>query len=552
MKRADDVFCLHLVWFKWDLELLESTSKDASSIDFSLVIVPPDGTTAPPLRKSRLDLSLKRVFEKIPTVQPPPAVESAPPAVSSPPELPRLERVQALYASVKDRLPGLCLSPFMLDMLGYNHRSADVFVYGEGGVGIINEQVQYISSDTFTGRREVAASRLVVVEEGEEAEEAEEAGPADGALAVCAVDCEMCETSAGSELTRGSVVSPTHGVLLDTLVKPLLPVISYNTAFSGITKELLAGVTTTIHDVHSALRGLISADTILVGHSLDNDLNALKLHHARVIDTAALFPQLKGLPMKQSLKRLAEEVLHISIRADESATGHDSVEDAYIALELVLHRAAGAVPSPELTLPCYGQLLKASILDGILDGDNGAGMRCCVFGCGVLRDSPDWERASLGYRPEADICSALDFCAKKAHLSGYKSVSHSDCYTALDDAVRELKTPFAGRRFVWVDMPFVDTSRDIGEGVRRTGAGGWVSLASIDDCLREVYAAIAPRTLMVVVTQGDVVALKALVVRKQLNKWDPSRVAWDDKDEQLLIQAAAQCLSGCMFLKRKL
>jgi hypothetical protein len=38
-------------------------------------------------------------------------------------------------------------------------------------------------------------------------------------LEVCALDCEMCTTAAGLELTRLTVLSPVHGVVYDTLVR---------------------------------------------------------------------------------------------------------------------------------------------------------------------------------------------------------------------------------------------------------------------------------------------------------------------------------------------
>ena len=58
-------------------------------------------------------------------------------------------------------------------------------------------------------------------------------------------------------------------------------------------------------DAHRALARLIGPDTYVVGHSLEGDLKALRLTHARCIDTAALYPHEKGLPFKQSLKTLA-------------------------------------------------------------------------------------------------------------------------------------------------------------------------------------------------------------------------------------------------------
>jgi len=40
-------------------------------------------------------------------------------------------------------------------------------------------------------------------------------------LSVCAIDCEMCSTASGLELTRVTVVCPLKGVVLDTLVSAL-------------------------------------------------------------------------------------------------------------------------------------------------------------------------------------------------------------------------------------------------------------------------------------------------------------------------------------------
>lgn len=44
--------------------------------------------------------------------------------------------------------------------------------------------------------------------------------------------------------------------------------------------------------------------TILIGHSLDSDLKALKLIHETVVDTSVLYPHKMGLPKKKALKTL--------------------------------------------------------------------------------------------------------------------------------------------------------------------------------------------------------------------------------------------------------
>lgn len=50
---------------------------------------------------------------------------------------------------------------------------------------------------------------------------------------------------------------------------------------SGITEESLRNITTSIRDVQAIMLNLFSADTILIGHSLENDLIALKVSCAK-------------------------------------------------------------------------------------------------------------------------------------------------------------------------------------------------------------------------------------------------------------------------------
>ena len=144
------------------------------------------------------------------------------------------------------------------------------------------------------------------------------------------IDCEMCKTKNGAELTRVTVIDSHYNVVYDELVKPEEPIIDYLTQYSGISKELLDPVTTTLSDVQNHLKSFISKDSIIVGHSLENDLHALKVSHFRVIDTAICFPHPNGPPSKHSLKGLVRTHLNRVIQTG----AHDSSEDAISALQL--------------------------------------------------------------------------------------------------------------------------------------------------------------------------------------------------------------------------
>lgn len=177
-------------------------------------------------------------------------------------------------------------------------------------------------------------THVASLEDGEVPDAEIEKGSVTAGRHIISVDCEMCKAENDQlVLTRISLLNWDGSVAMDKLVKPDLPIKDYLTQWSGITPAMLENVTTTLSDIQKELLELITPRTILVGHSLNSDLNAMKLTHPFIIDTGILFPHPRGPPYKQSLKWLAQKYLHREVQ--KGASGHDSVEDSKTCLDLV-------------------------------------------------------------------------------------------------------------------------------------------------------------------------------------------------------------------------
>ena len=156
----------------------------------------------------------------------------------------------------------------------------------------------------------------------------------DDTVSLLALDCEFCDTASGRALTRISLVNRELECVYDSFVVPEEEITDYKTQYSGITQQKLAGVDTCIEDVYSKLKNIITDKTIIVGHSLENDFQVLKICISHVIDTSFLFTPASTPTFKPSLKFLAKEVLKRDIQT--SSCGHDSIEDAKVCMELLL------------------------------------------------------------------------------------------------------------------------------------------------------------------------------------------------------------------------
>ena len=105
------------------------------------------------------------------------------------------------------------------------------------------------------------------------------AQPSDGNYGVYGLDGEMVFTTNGLQLCKITVVGIDGRLVYETFVRPDDTIIDFNTRFSGVSaRDLKRGPVKTLKDVQNDLLGFINANTILIGHGLENDLRALKVH----------------------------------------------------------------------------------------------------------------------------------------------------------------------------------------------------------------------------------------------------------------------------------
>ena len=185
----------------------------------------------------------------------------------------------------------------------------------------------------------------------------------ESASPVC-IDGEMGYTVYGLELVRLTATSwPNGEELFDVLVRPIGEILDLNSRYSGVWPQHMAEAVP--HDsniklsnatgeerklcivsspaaARTLLFSCLSPQTPLIGHGLENDLNAARIIHPTIIDTALLFPHKAGLPYRNGLKNLMHTLLnrHIQVIVDGKMDGHDSKEDANAAGLLVRYKLA--------------------------------------------------------------------------------------------------------------------------------------------------------------------------------------------------------------------
>lgn len=420
------------------------------------------------------------------------------------------------------------------------------------------EAARRISGKTTAEDGWVDSHNIPTLASGVVEDEQIEQGSVTAGRKVLAMDCEMCITSPAGQtpqifsLTRISLVDWDGAVVLDELVKPANPITDYLTPYSGITASMLEGVTTTLADIQQKLLSIITPQTILLGHSLNSDFNALQLTHPFVIDTALLFPHPRGPPLKSSLKWLAQKYLSREIQKGHGSTGHNSVEDARACLDLVKQKCekGKAWGTSEANFESIFKRLSRSHRE-VRDKNNPSGDEEPRLGAVV-----DWGEPTRGHGAHAKVAIG---CQTDADVvSGIKHAIEGD-----EDGE---PVPTGGCDFVWARLRELEAhrgwwtrSKAVDSEALRTTTASSVTEKSLENVLKQtvkhitdIYESLPPCSALIVYSgSSDPRELQKMQAMQQkfkaeykVKKWDELSVKWTDVEEQQLRKACEAARRG--------
>ena len=111
-----------------------------------------------------------------------------------------------------------------------------------------------------------------------------------------------------------------------------MPISDCKTHIHGISEEDLKSVHFTLRHAQAVMINICSKDTIIVGHSLHNDLKALRFYHDKVIDTSYLYTVENEPNASPSIRDISEQTLGIKL-----PDIHDSVLDSRASLQAAVY-----------------------------------------------------------------------------------------------------------------------------------------------------------------------------------------------------------------------
>jgi len=374
--------------------------------------------------------------------------------------------------------------------------------------------------------------------------------------------------------------------------------------WSGITAEALEGVSTTLADVQKEILKHLSPPSntsqqkcpILLGHSLESDLYALRLAHPRVIDTALLFHHPRAFAfassredgelaalkphMKPGLAWLTKTFCGRVIQQKPVATGplqgkvvgHDAEEDARACVELLQRKIMGPVGFGEVenkfeTERLWDRLGRKQSGNHPSVETTKRKLRCAVV------DRPNGGSFAAASLNGVDVVP----CANDDEvMKGILRLVLQE--KKMEDAMDQ-DNPAPPFDFIWARLGEVaesagwlvsrqSSSEPVSEEDRTSATGAALSL--LNSHLSTIWTALPPRTAMVLFTgHGD--PRKMVSLQRQKAAWDAAiarkslataqgpvtlnpedkDLTWTAGDARSLEDAAELAKRGLLFLAIK-
>jgi hypothetical protein len=166
-----------------------------------------------------------------------------------------------------------------------------------------------------------------------------------------ALDCEMVGVGPKGNQDALAFLSAvdffTGEILINNYVQPTEKIKQWRTRVSGVTPPGLAAAVASGQAIfgweaaRQALWEYADANTVLIGHALDNDLRILRILHFKVVDSAILTGELVFNPAPDArlrrswaLKMLTKALLNRDIQIGNH--GHNCLEDTFATRDVVI------------------------------------------------------------------------------------------------------------------------------------------------------------------------------------------------------------------------
>lgn len=292
----------------------------------------------------------------------------------------------------------------------------------------------------------------------------------------------------------------------------------------------------------------MTSETILIGHSLDSDLTAIKLAHPSIVDTSIIYPHPRGPPCKSSLKFLAQKYLNREIQKGHGSKGHDSIEDAKACLDLVRQKCEKGPlwgTSDSTSEPVFKRIARSGKSKQISGSAN--------LKSGAIVDHGSPERSfgqmapySIGCKDDAGIVQAIKRCV-------------------LGDIDGEY-IPGGGVELTWARLRELDVVRgwannnrhgqSLESPIEPTNSELRTAVSGVANHIQEIREFLPPCTLFVVYSgTGDPRKLarmqemhRQFKKEYQTKKWDQLSVKWTDVEQQEMSAACRVARAGIGFV----